>query len=316
MRTHLIDAVKAAAGATLAILLANLLGLQFSATAGIITMLSLMGTKRETLRVAGGRTAAFLVSLGIAWVCYSVLGYNLAGFGTYLFLFSVACYALGWHYAVTMMAVLMSHFLGAETLTFTMVLNEAGVFFIGIGCGVLVNLSLRANGKRAHGLIKEADESMRSTLRALADGDAAAARDNLALLKKALTNASDFALRNAGNTLLHTSDYDLRYIAMRSNQCRILEQVAEALGKVPGRPQQYQMVQAYLDRIAREYREENSVAELLAAHEELLRTMQRADLPVTREEFESRALLFYILCRMADFLGVKRHFYLENGGQA
>ena len=53
-REHVIMGVKVALGAAAAIGLAMLLGLEYASTAGIITVLSILGTKRETLRIARG----------------------------------------------------------------------------------------------------------------------------------------------------------------------------------------------------------------------------------------------------------------------
>ena len=101
-KAHVIMGVKVALGAAAAIGLAMLLRLEFTATAGIITVLSIMGTKRETLRIARGRLLAFVTGMGIACVSYSLLGYGLAGFTAYLFVFAVVCYACRWGYAVPM----------------------------------------------------------------------------------------------------------------------------------------------------------------------------------------------------------------------
>ena len=76
-REHLIMGVKAALGAAAAIGLAMLLGLEYASTAGIICILSLMGTKRETLRIAAGRLTALLLGTGIAAASYHLLGFSL-----------------------------------------------------------------------------------------------------------------------------------------------------------------------------------------------------------------------------------------------
>ena len=51
---------------------------------------------------------------------------------------------------------------------------------------------------------------------------------------------------------------------------------------------------------------------LLAAVHAVLEEMRRQALPVERAEFESRAVLYYVLLRTEDFLLLKRQFYEEN----
>ena len=61
MGPHLLKAFKIALAAVLSILAANLLGLKYAVTAGIITVLSIQNTKRETLKTARNRGLAFCV---------------------------------------------------------------------------------------------------------------------------------------------------------------------------------------------------------------------------------------------------------------
>lgn len=83
---HIVKAFKIALAAVLSILTANLLGLRYAVTAGIITVLSIQNTKRETLKTARNRALAFLCALILAFLCYSLLGFCVGAFIVYLFL--------------------------------------------------------------------------------------------------------------------------------------------------------------------------------------------------------------------------------------
>ena len=98
-RGLLLTGLKAAGSAAVAIAVASAIHLQFSATAGIIAILSLMGTKRETMKVALGRLMAYGAALLIAFVCFTLFGDGLLAFGIYLFVFASLCYACSWGYA-------------------------------------------------------------------------------------------------------------------------------------------------------------------------------------------------------------------------
>ncbi len=315
-REHVIMGVKAAAGAATAIALAMLLQLQYAATAGIITVLSLMGTKRETLRIARGRLAALFVGLGIAYVSYSLLGYGLTGFAAYLFVFAAVCYACRWGYAVPMVSVLVSHFMAGQ-MGWEELANEALLFLIGTGVGVLVNLHLRADEKAMQRHLRTVDELMRAAMHALGQGQegGAYAERVLEALKRELTQAEQLAIDNADNTFGDAPLYPVRYVQMRANQRRILVQIAGALSDVREDTPQHAEVCALMARVAEEYSRENDVAALLAAVQGVVTGMRTQPLPVSREEFESRAVLYYVLLRMEDFLLLKRQFYEENAAE-
>ena len=76
----ILKSVKITAGAILAILFASCLNLKYSATAGIITILSIQNTKKETIQTALARGEAFCCALLVSFLCYNFFGYTTAAF--------------------------------------------------------------------------------------------------------------------------------------------------------------------------------------------------------------------------------------------
>ena len=134
----------------------------------------------------------------------------------------------------------------------------------------------------------------------------------MALLNRALTQAAEMALQNRNNRLLHSPVFDLKYVEMRARQRDILGQIIAAMDKAQTVPRQQQAVESFFRQVAQEYSTDNDVASLLRDLESLLAAMKDEPLPESREEFESRALLYYALLRMEDFLQAKRRFAREN----
>ena len=66
MKQIFINTIKISIAAILAILLAKLLHLEFAVSAGIVAILSVQPTKKETLRTALSRFLAFTVALVIS----------------------------------------------------------------------------------------------------------------------------------------------------------------------------------------------------------------------------------------------------------
>lgn len=306
--------VKVALGASAAIGLAMLLGLEYAATAGIITVLSLMGTKRETLRIALGRLMALIAGTAIAFACYTLLGYSLAGFTAYLFLFAVLCYACRWGYAVTLVSVLASHYMTAGNMGLPMLINEGLLFLIGTGIGISVNLHLRADERAMQRHMATVDELMRAAMHAVSRGPEGLsyASQVLQALKRELTMAEQLAVDNADNTFGDAPLYPVRYVQMRANQRKILSQIAHAMHDAQAETPQHAAVCAMLAKVADEYSRENDVSALLTAVQQVLADMRTQELPRSREEFESRAVLYYVLLRTEDFLLLKRQFHKEN----
>ena len=67
----------------------------------------------------------------------------------------------------------------------------------------------------------------------------------------------------------------------------------------------------FIDKTADSFHEMNNVKELLVDIDDLYMKYKEDKLPVSRDEFEYRAVLFRILKEFEYFLQIKRNFILE-----
>lgn len=302
----LLQGGKVAAGAALAIAFAGALGLDSGMTAGIITILSIQGTKRDTWRLACERVLAFGCAMLLAAGCFSLLGYTLVGFAVYLLLFTMVCACLGWSHALAMISVLVTHVYAAGALSGGLLLNELALLLIGAGCGMVVNLHLHPRTEEARRLSEEMDSGMVAALRAIAstpEDDAPFVR-----LEKTLEKAERLAAENRANRLLTRGPDETDYVLLRKSQFRVLTQMRRDMLAVGAKTPQQEAVCALLCQVAEEYHRDNDVSALLARRNELLAEMKRQALPTARPEFESRAVLYGVLLRLEDFLMRKRDY--------
>ena len=300
-RLQLIKSLKIAAAAAIAIGLAGELGLKYSATAGIITVLSIQNTKRETLKSAGNRWLAFLCALALSKLSFALL-----------------CICAGWTEAIAMDSVLVTHFLAEQEMGLSLVANEVLLLLIGTGMGILVNLHLRRRQGEFERLAEAADGQMKEILHRMSlwlpEEDKDAYRpDCFPELKKALHAAKACAVSDYGNTLLAKSVYELDYIAMREQQSMVLREIYDNIRRIRYLPVQAEQVARLLGEIGEDFRRDNTVEGLLEKLEALLTGMKSQPLPDSREEFEARAILFYILMQVRQFLEIKREFVLGHG---
>lgn len=319
-KKRLIHSVKIAAAAVAAIALAGELGLKYSATAGIITVLSIRNTKRETLRSAGNRALAFLCATGLSAMCFRIFGYNLQGFAVYLFLFALLCLGAGWTEAIAMDSVLVTHFMTEGSMEVPLLVNEALLFVIGTSLGILVNLHLRRKTSEFDRLAAEADSQIRGILHRMSlwlpreDRDGYGS-DCFKKLEQALEAAKRCAVANYDNALFTGDFRELDYVKMRGRQSVILRDIYENILKIQYLPEQAAQVAALLGQIERDYHRENTVETLLKELEILLLKMKAQQLPVSRDEFEARAILFHILMQLKSLLELKRDYMAGQEAQ-
>lgn len=333
-----LKSLKIALAALLAIALAGELGLQYATTAGIITVLSIQSTKLETLKTAGKRALAFLCALLIAGLCYLLMGYTLWAYAVYLFLFAMVCLVMNWPEAIAMDSVLISHFLSQKCFV-PLLGNEILLFVIGTGFGIAVNLHLRSRKEAFTVLSDQVDRQIKDILGTMAERLAQADRSGgkevgcgesggegsncgekvgsegyggegsgFAALKEALRRAEECAAANYGNAPFSRDTYELEYVRMRQQQTAVLQAIHANIRGITYLPRQAGQVAELLEQIRQEYHRYNNVEGLLGQLKELLADMQKQPLPESREEFEARAALFYMLKQLEELLMLKKEF--------
>ena len=312
-KEQIIKSLKIAVAAAISIAIAGELGLNYSATAGIITVLSIQNTKKETLKSAGNRALAFLCALLLSAGCFFLLDYTLWAFAVYLLLFAFLCICIGWVEAIAMDSVLITHFLTEKSMSPELIFNEILIFLIGTGMGILVNLHLRKKEAEFERLAEEVDGQIKGILYRMSEWLPREDRTEYGAgcferLENALEEAKLCAAANYNNVLFHRSTYELDYIRMRERQSVLLKEIYVNIKSIAYLPKQAGQVAALLAQIEKDYHKENTVEGLLDKLNALFLEMKGQSLPESREEFEARAILFYILMQLKNLLELKREF--------
>lgn len=156
--------VKIAVGSAVAILLADLLGLNYSTSAGIITLLTIQDTSRETITISAKRICAFLVATVLSCLIFHLFGYHVFSYGIFLFLFIAVCAPLRLGNAVSTNAVLATHYLLEQKMALPQIGNETLLLLIGAGIGTLLNLYMPGKGKEIRMIQYRLEEDLRAVL--------------------------------------------------------------------------------------------------------------------------------------------------------
>ncbi len=317
MKKHFIKSIKIAFAAVLSIFLAEELHLDSAVTAGIVTILSIQDTKRETLRTVFRRAGAYVFGLLVAAVCFGLLGYTLPAFAVYLLLFAFGCMLVGLQEGITTATVLVSHIWAIGSMELTVLLNETGLLVIGSGMGILVNLHLRSKEADFARLAEEVDHQMKEILRYMAQWLPSPARacdrvNRFEELGEAVSKAEVCAIANLNNSLGKQDTRDLDYIRMREKQAVVLKGIYQNIMQIAYLPKQALMVAEFLEELERAYHKYNTVKEYLDRLQILMDEMKQEALPESREEFEARAILFYVLLQLEELLRIKWRFVLEH----
>lgn len=314
--------MKSAVGSTLAIIIASRFNLLYSVTAGIITLLTIQNTRKETLEIALKRVAAFIVAMLLAYASYRFFGFTTIAFGVFVFFFVALANLLRIQVGITMNAVLVTHFLVEQRMDFPLIVNEALILLIGMSIGVLVNLIMMSNIEEIKKEQKIVEDRMKETINCMARmlrrrqdcGYVQAQREQIDLinLEALIDRLLDKAYEEAGNNLLSETRYRISYLEMRKLQLDILSDIRKSIEDIHDVLPQGIELSDYMKKMSDEFTEENNVKTLLEELDALYEYFRREELPKTRNEFENRAILFNISRDLESFLEIKRTFVERN----
>ncbi len=145
--------LKIAVGSSLAIFVAQLLELQNAASAGIITLITIVTTRWETVQLSYRRVITFFLSAVLACTIFQAVPWAWVDYGIYIFLMAAACQLLKWETTVSLNAVIGTHFLVSQDFSISFLLNELCLVLIGILFAIMLNFfpkkGMDAEGDRA-----------------------------------------------------------------------------------------------------------------------------------------------------------------------
>lgn len=315
-RRMALKALKIAVGSCIAIVLAELLQLQYATSAGIVTLLTVQNTKKDTLRLAVDRLWSFLLSIVLIFLCLHIPGAGWVGFGVYILLMVVSCSFLDWQGTISVNAVMGTHYMMSVDYSLPFVLNEFLLIVIGTTVALILNWKMPSNQKTIREDILRIEDSMQQVLRELAaylsgDHDSDHIWFDLDKLEEHLHQGLERAREQAGNTLSEADLYYIEYMEMRMQQCAMLQTLRSRVQRMCSMPKQAEVVSQYLEYLAQYVHEENIPDKQIEKLQQVFGQMKLEELPKDREEFENRAILYHVLMDLEEFLFVKQRF-VEN----
>lgn len=311
----LMQAVKIAIGSSLAIFLAQELQLLFATSVGTITLLTIVMTKWDTVRLSLYRILSFGVSVVLAGILFQTIQSEWIAFGIYIFLVVVICDVMDWKAAVSVNAVIGTHFLAEKNFTYEFIWNE----FLLVATGIIVALALNLfHGNRSQK--KRIIQNMRATEKDLQMilGELAAYLDNrdmqrdvwadLRRLEENLHQYVAMAYEYQENTFHSHPGYYISYFELRLNQCQVLHNLHSEMRKIRKIPGQAKIVSQYILYLMDYVTELNIPVEQIEKLNAIFERMEYEPLPKSREEFVNRAMLYHILMDLEEFLILKKRF--------
>lgn len=309
----ILNSIKIIIAAVWAIMIAKWAGLNYYISAGVVTILTIQPTKKETLKTAMFRCMAFVLSIVISYVSFSIFGFTTPAFLVYLGIYVLICESLHWYGAVTVNAVLIAHMYYVGNMNAETILNEVCIFCVGIGIGILANLHLRKNKNYIEEMKEATDKQIQRILvrmseRILNHDMSDYNGECFYELRTRIRKAKNVAESNYNNQFGYGDIYDLEYISMRDKQYQVLYEMYSTVRHMDMSPAIADKISHFLKETAENYRQVENAIHLMEKFRELDKEMKSSPLPEERKDFENRAYLFVLMRHMEELLQIKIDF--------
>lgn len=137
--------------------------------------------------------------------------------------------------------------------------------------------------------------------------------DDIIDLENRLNQYISEAYLYQNNTFQSHPRYYIDYFEMRMKQCNVLHNLHYEMKKIRKMPVQAQIIYNYILCLMEHVTEQNDPAKQMEELQAVFDMMKTEALPVSREEFENRAILYHILMDLEEFLMFKRRFINNLG---
>lgn len=308
-------AIKIGVGSSVALVIASMLELEQVAPAGTIALLTLMSTKWDTVRLSVYRILSFFIAVLLAGTIFNFIDHGWIGYGLYVFANVLIAGALDWMGTISVNALVGVHFLTSGEYTVEFVRDELLLVVIGVVIALIMNLFNDDHNRRQDIIdgMRYVEYQLQAIIGELAMYlSGKPMEQNVWLDMRALeADIQEYVMEAQEyqeNTFQSHPGYYIDYFEMRYQQCKILHNLHSEMRKVRAMPVQAHVISEYLLYMKQHVVEVNIPEKQLEKLEKLFEDMRRERLPRTREEFESRAILYHILMDIEDFLLTKKKF--------
>ncbi len=308
-------AIKMSLVGVITSLVARFFGLEYWLTAGVLAILSIHLTKRDSLVISARRLAGSLFALILATLFFLGFGYEFLVYSLFVFIFAYSSWMLRVSEGIVPGLVLVTHLLSRGTFDAKLLLNEVLILVIAIGIASIFNILYPTSSeKELNSHILSIDQMIRDHLFMLG----LLLKDPLysdeyyrhySMLDRKISKTID-VVELVDKDLLFSNDHSyLAYFHMRKEQSAYIRHMYQHALKIKSIHPIAIEISDFVIQMTKHVGIYNQAIFQLKLLGELQAKYKESPLPATREEFEIRAGLYQVLNEIESFLMVKVQFH-------
>ncbi|MDU5336547.1 aromatic acid exporter family protein [Enterococcus sp.] len=316
LNDYTMHALRTGIGSSIAILIAEFFSLDFSSSAGIITLLTLAVTKTETIRLGINRISTFLITMFFTMTFHLFLGNNWFTFGIVLTIITFIFSYKNLLSTLSVNAVSITHLMFRAKITVHDLLNEFYLLLIGLAIAIIVNQFQDYSRQRK--FLECSKESVEQRFVCIFEKmidyvkgpeKKSTIWDEIIQLENDLMELTKCAVKYQQNRLPVKDDYYVDYFEMRLQQCGLLHNLHYEIKNIRNNEEAIEIISLFVNEIKKHIEDQFFCSEQIDYLSELIVELQDEYVPSSKQEFINKARLYHILKDFEDFLKFKKRFY-------
>ncbi|MEK4759638.1 aromatic acid exporter family protein [Viridibacillus sp. FSL E2-0187] len=305
--------LKTAIGATISIGLAEYFGLDFFTSAGILTILSIQTTKKQSLHEVYTRLLASIIGMIMAFLFFEGVGYHPIVLGCMILLYLPILVMLNIIPAFVSSVVIILHIFHTGDFTTALLKNELSLMLIGFGTGLALNIYMPDIKHKLEQYLIRIEELYTAIFveieKYLRNGDTSWDGKELLEAVEVLNQAKSLAFQDVENHLTRRENLYYMYFDIREQQFEIIERVLPKITDLPVIVEQAELVADFLADMSQNINSAGNTANKYREKLEVVKAeFAKLPLPTTHENFLAMASLYQFIEEMDLYLAIKKDF--------
>ena len=308
-------AIKMTLVTMIAGLVSRWIGLDYWLTGGVLALLSIQLTKKDSITIGIKRIVDVFFAMVLSTIFFVFLGYDFWVFIIVTFIFSLASWRLKIAEGIVPALVIVTHLLIFGEFSYAFFIDEVLLVVVSIGIAMIFNTFYPTFGEKA--------------LRKYIDVIDGYIKDHLLMLSFLIKDFEyhetyykhyEFLEKKLSDTIhqVELSDKDilfqndqgyLSYVYMRRTQATYMKHMFDQGAKVKLHHRYAKEISDYVKDLSYAIGLPDEGEKHLKQIHDMLDKYRLSALPRTREEFETRAILYQIMLELETFVKVKIEFY-------
>src|SRR5690625_819718 len=304
--------IKTAIGTPIAIALSQVIGLSNVVSAGIITMLCIQPSRKQSFKSAWDRFLACLFGIIIAVILFEIIAYHPITIGIILLIFIPICVYFKITEGIVTSSVIMLNLFRSGDITLPLIGEQFILIFIGIGVALIMNVYMPSLESK---LIEKRDMLEKKFQTILAEIACFVKEKNLNWdgkelieAEKILEDAYRLVATDLENQILKNETTYADYFSMRRKQLRCLQRMLSLVSRIHQVEGISEKIAHFFEQLSESVNPNTPAIVFLDQLSTLRHTFADSKLPKTRAEFETRANLYRLLSEIEEYLHLKHEY--------